>query len=498
MYRMKYRLVTTIAVLTSWALFAAPLEALGEEIVAVPKLRTRSKKTAGKFAKAFRAELREGGYKVLGPGSMKKAGRRAGAKPRSLEAAREAEASLLVLGRLKGKKRKTVSVSLIDVSDGRKLETITKKFRGAKRARALGTSIARELLPLIEAHFEKLKKPSPSRAIAVDRSSSGPRTSVVAPKDESGDDDEFPDTPPVPRADATGDSASKASVPKDEWEENQPKPKRKIAAADEEESASSAETQSASEKLGLAVDLEVGGVNHRYTVTVGDVATGLAYGLNFVPSLGGRVTWTSPWAGLGLAAYGAYQPFQFDVAAVDPPLNPVTPKGSFLQLGGELSLALELSSSLNLVPVIGAEQKSMSVEEQFTEGGTSSSVVLSWSGLTAYAGLRTVFSLMDNYLDLELDTRYLQFLSYDETPTTTGEQGGGMGFHAGLNIRYWLNHWMGVYLATNYTYAKVGFTGEGDRLLFDADRLTLAVDRLSDATAYHSWAAAQAGVRLNF
>ena len=105
------------------------IDAQADNVVAVPKLKGSAKRGTGKVARGIRAQLRDAGYRVLGPSSMRKAGKRVGAKPSSLEAAREAEAGLLILGRVKGRKTKTLSVSLIDVSDGSTLETVSKKYR---------------------------------------------------------------------------------------------------------------------------------------------------------------------------------------------------------------------------------------------------------------------------------------------------------------------------------------------------------------------------------
>ena len=500
---MDFRAKIALVGVVSFLLSSSADDAQAEDVIAVPKLKGSAKRGTGKAAKGIRAEFRNAGYKVLGPTSMKKAGKRVGAKPRSLEAAREAEAGLLLLGRVKGKKRKTLSVSLIDVSDGRTLETVSKKYRKARSAKKIGRKLARELLPAIEAYFEELNRPKPVAA--------RPVAAKPIPSAEEKTGDDFAEAESAAAA-AVYDAPSKPRVvPKDELEEESTS-----VPLDERESTSStpeinskpqpikvatavenATDSKAGDKLNLDVQLEGGALIHKYTITVQDVPTGLHYSLA-LPSFGGRVAWSLPDLGLGLAVFGSFQRIKFDLALVDPPLEPVAPVASMFSAGGEASYRLQLLNWVRLAPVIGVEYTALSVAEQIeTLNQTPSSVVLSRNALRPFAGLRTTASLMDQYLDVELDLRYLHTLSYNESPNKTGDSASGMGFDGGLTFRYWLNHWFGVYVGGKYVYSKVNFTGVGDRVNLAVEDQDVP-DTLENASAHHSWIYANLGLRMAF
>ena len=488
------------------------------ETVAVPNFKGKSKKVKAKVARAIRAELRAADYSVLGPKSLKKAARIAGTGVRSLEAAREGGAAVLILGKVSGRKKKKVAVRVLDVANGQEITSFERKLKSSKRAKKLGKSLGRKIAKAIEEHLENQNEApvSKPRVISAGNDSNNSAPSETSTDDEFPDEnkaDEFPDESSSSRVRSSEATNSSSSViPKDEIEETETPQKRPrvLVVSDDDTEKSDADNEpdlapkesTGSNRLGLQIDLEGGLLaRHQYTVSVGNYATGLSYGLAGIPSLGGRLSYTSPFAGLGIDVYGYFEPFAYNVAAVVPALDPVNPSGDFINLGGSVHWNLKLSSSFALRTLLGVEQTSMSVQEQFTaETMQPSSVVLSWTSLRPFLGVMGTISLLKGHLDLSFNTAYKLVSSYTEQPFFTGEFSSGYDVVAGTGVRYWFNSTLGGFIRAEYEYKHVAFEGEGNRLLFDSDKGpdALNADRLNNAVADHDWLRIYLGLSMSF
>ncbi|MEE2904034.1 MAG: hypothetical protein VYC39_17035 [Myxococcota bacterium] len=495
----RVRIATILASLACWLLAAPTVNA---EKIAVPNFKGKSKKVKAKVARAIRAELRASDYTVLGPKSLKKAAQGAGAGVRSLETAREGGAVVLVLGKVTGKKKKKIAVRVLDVVNGKEITSLEGRLKSSKRAKKVGKSMGKKISTAIAEHLKSLSEPpvSKSRAIAVAEPSS------ASTAQNAGTDDEFPEDT---SAEVRSEPSTKATsvIPKDEIDtaSSLSESPRSLILSEEEKEERVFEpvkekTDSSSSRIGLQVDLEGGLLaRHQYTVSVGTYATGLSNGLVGVPTMGGRLSYTTPFAGLGINVYGYFEPFAYNVAAVEPALEPVKPMGDFVNFGGGIHLDLGLYEHITFRTMLGAEQASMTVQEQFTADTMQpGSVVLSWTSLRPFLGIMGTISLLQGHLDLSFNTTYKLVSSYTEQPFFTGEFASGYDVVAGAGVRYWFNSNFGLFTRAEYEYKHVAFEGEGNRLLFDSDKMALSADRLLDAVADHNWLRIYLGLSMSF
>ncbi len=438
--------------------------------VAVPNFSGSRKTGASDAAKVVRKVLRDGGHKVLGPGTLKKAGRKARAKPDSAQAAARAGAGVLVTGRVSKKGRYYVlSVIALDVETGREVGSFEQKYRGKRGASKAGAGVARQIVDALESGGA----PPPATAAAEEEDEEEEeeeaprgRAVAVAPVTEAPDPLDTPAPAATPAA-----TPSPSVVPKDEEDE------APAAAPTKRADASKPDTDRG--RALLIIEADIGSqAGTAYTVAVGDVPTALAYDLGPLLMIGGQVRLQIPKTGLGIELGLAFAPVQYALDT-QPAVDPASPTGSFLDLGGSVSYALPLSrfgeaNALVLEPLAGLQYQKLTVQEQ-----SPFTIVVGSSAVVPHLGTRLRLELGDS-VELGVDLRLRLIASYAESPVVTGESSSGLGLFVGGSGRYWLLPSLGVSGFIGYEYTQVGFTGQGDRPTFQSD------PTLVDATVFAS------------
>lgn len=443
--------------------------------VAVPNFSGSRKTGASDAAKVVRKVLRDGGHKVLGPGTLKKAGRKARARPESAQAAARAGAGVLVTGRVAKKGRYYVlSVVALDVESGREIGSFEQKYRGKRGASKAGAGVARQLVDALEGGGA----PPPATAAAEDDEEDEEdeeeeeprgRAVAVAPVTEAPDPLDEPARDPTPPVAASTPSPS--VVPKDEEDE--------APAAAPTKRADVSKPDAGRERALLIFEADIGSqAGTAYTVAVGDVPTALAYDLGPLLMIGGQVRLQIPKTGLGIELGAAFAPVQYALDT-QPAVDPASPTGSFLDLGGSVAYALPLTrfgeaSALVLEPLAGVQYQKLTVQEQ-----SPFTIVVGSSAVVPHLGTRLRLELGDS-VELGVDLRLRLIASYAESPVVTGESSSGLGLFVGGSGRYWLLPSIGVSGFLGYEYTQVGFTGQGDRPTFQSD------PTLVDATVFAS------------
>lgn len=407
------------ALLVTAGLF--PGEAQAQPTVAVAKVTGPRKAAPGPFARGLRKGLADAGAKVV------KVGRASVDDDGFTDGAKKVGAEFLVIVRLRYARRKRfVTADLYSVETGERIKRKKSSYRSKKAASSVGTTVGRAFAAAISE--AAAAAPEPGQAFVP----------PVAPVE--------PDPAPVAKVEAPAEDG----------------PGYDLGGKDD-----------AMLRFSVGVGTQL---SSAYTVAVAGQVTGLAYTLNplLLMTVGAAVR--VPNLDIGAEVYLTYVPVTFQVD-VSPPVDPSDPGGRFMDVGGALTYRLKLSQfgetgTVYLTPLVGVNYGSMTVE-----GQGDNSVVVSYSGVDLQGGLRLGVSL-SSALTIEIEGRGGAVLLYDEGPTNTGDGGSGIGLRFGAKARYWFTDVFGVYGGLDYSYQKVGLTGVGSRVAFEAD------PQLLDATVF--------------
>lgn len=210
----------------------------------------------------------------------------------------------------------------------------------------------------------------------------------------------------------------------------------------------------------------------RYTVVVGGEVTGLAYSLSPLMMLGAEAGVYLDDYKLGFDLGFSYVPVRYSID-VEPTVDPNQPKGSFLDFSLTARYRLRLTEIgrdgyFALSPALGLRYAALSVSPQSYMGQEDFSVVLGWSSVTPVLGANLELAL-DERLILEATIRLGLIVSYGESPTTTGDGGGGLALGFGAGARYWILDPVGAFVRLGYDYQSIGMSGAGTRKPFVDD-----------------------------
>lgn len=421
--------------------------------VAVPKMRGPKKAGVDKAARAIEAELKNSGYRVLGAAQLREAADESGEGAASVATAKAAGADVLLLGRASRKKKRYIlTVDLVDVSTGDVVQSAEYKYRSGKKAGKGGRVIVRKLDASIAEIVQRNTERNAER--------SRPVTPVVVPEAP-------PPPPPV------------TSAPKEET------PAEVVA---EPEAPTDGAKPIVVFRLGAGSQ-----VLTAYTVSVGPEPTALAYRLSPLLAIGVGARLQIPSTGLAIEADFSFSPVKYALDT-DPAVEPAEPAGSFIDVGATIGYSFQIAnlgegSTLGLEPLVGFQFESLSVAEQVQAADqTPLSIVVGSTAIAPHLGTRLLFDF--GAVELQADLRLRIVASYSEKPAKTGDSGSGLGVYGGLDGRYWISDLIGLSMALGYEFTKVGFSGTGDRPVFQND------PDLIDATVFSSNLSVGLGVLL--
>lgn len=416
----------------------SPIGALEAATVALPKVSGPKKAGTAAIEAAMKKALASAGHRVVSGKPLAAVAKRTRQPVTSPEVAKIAGADfVLVVTAKKEKKGFTAALTLQAVSDGSTVHEGSESYANAKAAKAAAGRLVVGALQILE------KKPPP------------------APVAEAS-------PPPAPEEDVPiKPSAGRTSTPPAREEEPP-----EMESSPEPVAEARAEARPSGDERAAPILMLTAGAGSQalsaYAVTVGDTVTGLGYALTPLMLIAGTLRFNVPSTGLGVEADVAFAPAKFALGGVNNPTpDPVEPTGSFLDFGAALLYRLQLTGSgwgdgFALEPLVGFRFSSLSVQEQ------APAVVLSASGIGLEFGARPVLAV-SRALEVFADLRFRLQLSYTEKPTTTGQDGSGIGLRVGGGARYWIIPKLGLALDVGYAFASVGLKGNGDRQLFQND-----------------------------
>jgi hypothetical protein len=247
-----------------------------------------------------------------------------------------------------------------------------------------------------------------------------------------------------------------------------------------------ARNYSSPEDRSLLISVGLGSqLSSAYAVVVGGETTGLGYALGAAPLVRIQARSTPFTVPLALEAELDWAAVRYSVAleGVDAPFSPA---GHFLDLraGGswDFDLAQWSGGGLQLSPKVGLGYRALAVEAP--EQGA---LVLGSHWVAPQAGLGLGLRVAD-VATIEAHGIARAILGYTEKPSTSGENGGGLGMTLGGGFRYWISDGLAIAAGIEYEYAQINTEGAGTRATFRGDPV------LSDAQVLHSELRATAGV----
>lgn len=230
------------------------------------------------------------------------------------------------------------------------------------------------------------------------------------------------------------------------------------------------------EALGLELGLGIGTqVLTRYTLSVDSAPTALAYRSGALFLLHPSLRFRRPGTPLWLSLQGDFASVGFTLAT-DPPLVPEVASGAFLGLGLSAGWAFSLGSRFSLSPALGLRIERLGVEEQAVllpgeqEPPETQPFDVVLSSFAFVPTLGAVGRLeLTTALTVSAEAHLRWVAAYAESPSSSGDAGGGVGLQLGLSGSWAVLSWLSFELVLRYQYSALSFQGVASRAPFAND-----------------------------
>ncbi len=211
------------------------------------------------------------------------------------------------------------------------------------------------------------------------------------------------------------------------------------------------------------------GLVRNYALSAPDLGPSrLSHSLDPLSLVAGEVDFHSPRYGFGIAVRGAYRYVRYTLSTDGAQEQPT---GALVDLAFLAKYQWVLGNKISLVPLGGLRVAMQSVREH------DGNVVPSARSTALVVGLGALLELRPQlHVLASLDGGAV--LGYSESPTTTGEDGGGFTIGADLSLKAWLTSRVALAIDNRFSYDRIGFTDAPTRPVANGERASLTNARL--------------------
>lgn len=362
-------------------------------------------------------------------------------------AARKIDATHIVFVRIERQRKKRMRYKakayILSAEAGAIMHQTTRSYASSKKAKGVGASLAKELLPVLERLLPQPEAPAIAQR-ETPRPASNlpelalPQKSVPKPEDS-------------PEATAALEPASEAAPQTD-----QSAPVESVIAAEPQRERPS------SEAAGHPIQFWVGPslILHRDAIVSNEVVvrTSMSHTGSMMPGadLGLRVRFSEK-IPLAVQLRGQVSVMHFDIRANGQALQPSgTLARGHLDLQYRAPVGGSDSNPIELSPHLGVVMDALRVDRH------PGLVVPSYLAMGPSFGLDLSLPFADNW-DFDLGIAFGYLLSYEETNGNSGENGGGVSLDAAVAVRWWLSPLIGLKLGLAANLNAASFNDNANR-----------------------------------